>query len=95
MPEVELLPNAIKDLRRIGPGPEQRRILTALKALGQDTANLDIKKLAGSRPWLRLRVGDYRVLYWQRSRDLYEVERIVHRRDLKAVAAGLPSVEGE
>jgi hypothetical protein len=39
----------------------------------------------------RLRVGDYRVLFRQRPGDVYEVDRIVHRSDLDASAAGLPT----
>jgi mRNA-degrading endonuclease RelE of RelBE toxin-antitoxin system len=58
-----------------------------------DAANLDIKALTGAKPWLRLRVGDYRILYWQRPEDVYEVGRIVHRRDLDASAASLPAVD--
>jgi hypothetical protein len=40
-----------------------------------------------------MRVGDYRVLYWQPSDGVYEVERIVHRRDLDAAAANLPRAD--
>ena len=54
---------ARRDLRRIGAGSEPRRILDKLIELGRDEQNLDVKALQGARPWLRLRVGDYRVLY--------------------------------
>jgi hypothetical protein len=30
---------------------------------GGDAANLDIKALTGRSPWLRMRVGDWRVIY--------------------------------
>jgi len=95
VPEVRLTRNAERDLRRIGPGPERTRVITALRALGTDAANLDVKALAGAKPWLRLRVGDYRLLYWQRPDDAYEVARIVHRRDLDASVATLPDAEPE
>ncbi len=94
MPEVRLRRNAERDLRRIGPGPQRKRIAAALTALGADMANLDIKALAATSPWRRLRVGDYRVLYWQRPDNVYEVGRIVHRSDLDEAAANLPVVEG-
>jgi len=95
VPEVRLTRNAERDLRRIGVGPQRTRILAALRTLGADAANLDIKALAGAKPWLRLRVGDYRLLYWQRPDNAYEVARIVHSRDLDASVATLPDAEPE
>ena len=93
MPDVRLARNAERDLRRVGAGPQRKRIVAALIELGADSANLDIKALTGAKPWLRLRVGDYRILYWLRPDDVYEVGRIVHRRDLDASAASLPTVD--
>ncbi len=81
-----------RDLRRIGAGSEARRIVDKLVELGRDGQNLDVKALQGARPWLRLRVGDYRVLHALAPGDVYEIERIVHRRDLESAAAGLPEV---
>jgi mRNA-degrading endonuclease RelE of RelBE toxin-antitoxin system len=91
VPEVCLTRNAEKDLRRIGPGVQRKRIAAALTALGADMTNLDVKPIVIAKPWRRLRVGDYRVLYRQRPGDVYEVDRIVHRSDLDASAAGLPT----
>lgn len=93
VPDVRLTRHAERDLRRIGPGPQRKRIAAALTALGADMANLDIKTLVDARPWRRLRVGDYRVLYWQRPDTAYEVGRIIHRRDLDAAAAALPATD--
>jgi mRNA-degrading endonuclease RelE of RelBE toxin-antitoxin system len=95
VPEVRLTRNAERDLRRIGPGPERTRIVAALKALSTDAAYLDIKALVGAKHWLRLRVGDYRLLYWQRPDNVYEIGRIVHRRDLDASIATLPVPDSE
>lgn len=95
MPEVRLTHHAERDLRRLGPGPQRKRIVAALTGLGAEMPNLDIKALAGARPWRRLRVGDYRILYWQRLDDAYEVARIVHRRDLDAAAAALPPASNQ
>jgi hypothetical protein len=95
VPELRLTRNAERNLRRIGPGPARTRVITALKALGTDAANLDATALAGAKPWLCLRVGDHRLLYWQRPDDAYEVARIVHRRDLDASVATLPDAEPE
>jgi mRNA-degrading endonuclease RelE of RelBE toxin-antitoxin system len=85
---LSLRPRALQDLRRIGPGPDRKRITEALRLLQEDAPNLDVKQLQGYSPWLRLRVGDYRVLYLS-TEDTYEVERIVHRRDLKRAVATL------
>lgn len=95
VPEVQLTRNAERDLRRGGQGPPRGRIATTLAALGAEVANLDIKALAGARPWRRLRVGDYRIRCWQRPDGTYEVGRIVHRRDLDATAAALSSAGNE
>lgn len=69
-------------------------------------ANLDIKAVVGASPWLRLRVGDYRVLYRPLTGDEiadiagregrlegdngFLVHRIVHRRDLERAVHALP-----
>jgi mRNA-degrading endonuclease RelE of RelBE toxin-antitoxin system len=89
---VELSPRAERDLRRIGRGPESRRIAAALDeelASDEPPANLDIVPLAGRAPWLRLRVGDWRILYRRTDAGVW-VERILHRRDLMAAVATLP-----
>jgi mRNA-degrading endonuclease RelE of RelBE toxin-antitoxin system len=46
-------------------------------AAGRD-ANLDLKPLKGLKPWLRLRVGDYRVVYRLQARSIL-VARVVSR----------------
>jgi mRNA-degrading endonuclease RelE of RelBE toxin-antitoxin system len=94
VPDVRLLGNAERDLRRIGPGPQRKRIAAALAALRVDMANLAIKALAGTSPWRRLRVGDYRVLYRPRPDNAHEVGRIVHRGDLDKAAANFQSLRG-
>ena len=93
MPEILITRTAEKDLRRIGRGPERQRIIEGLQALAADADNLDIKAVVGATPWRRLRIGNYRVLYWLRPDHTYEIRRIVHRRDLDATAATLPETE--
>jgi mRNA-degrading endonuclease RelE of RelBE toxin-antitoxin system len=105
---VELSSRAERDLRRLGSGPERKAIVDALTVglvAVPPPANLDVKLLKGVPPYLRLRVGDHRILY----RPLDEVElaavaerrglsdvgtgylvvRIVHRRDLERAVASL------
>lgn len=105
---VELSIVAERDLKRLGPGPDRKAVIDAL-TVGLTAipppGNLDVKALVGAAPWLRLRVGDYRVLYRPLNRDElkavsrkrkrradagYLVARIVHRRDLDRAIRVLP-----
>ena len=82
MDRVLLATRAARDLRRLGPGPELDCIEAALQRLGDSEANLDIKPLSGSAPWLRLRVGDWRVLFRLADAAVL-VARIIHRSELQ------------
>lgn len=94
MGSIALSRRAVKDLRRIGPGEQLNRIRQSLDGLEGEQPGVDIKMLRGQSPWLRMRVGDYRILY--RPIDSGEVAdashlvaRIVHRRDLERAVATL------
>lgn len=87
MERIALSRRAVKDLRRIGPGYELSRVREALDALAGDEPSLDVKALRGQSPWLRLRVGDYRILYRPLVPDesagaSYLVARVIHRSEL-------------
>jgi mRNA-degrading endonuclease RelE of RelBE toxin-antitoxin system len=105
---VELSGKARRDLKRLGPGPERKAVIDALTvglAAIPQAENLDIKALEGAMPYLRLRVGDYRVIYRPLEANeiaevaerrglskvgaAYLVARIVHRRDLERAVASL------
>jgi mRNA interferase RelE/StbE len=60
---------ARKDLRRIAP-PTRKRILGAIRRLGE-SAELtgDVKRLTGSNEY-RLRIGDWRVRFLRDGRQL-------------------------
>ena len=102
MPEVHLRPQAEKDLRRIGPGPERKRILAGLARLADNEPTLDVKVIVSAAGWRRLRIGTYRVCYRSATTTTasgelavaYVVERIVHRRDFDAAAAHLSAPDG-
>ena len=86
IPRIKLASRAVRDLRKM-EGPERRRIQAALHELRDGAENLDIKALTGSAPWLRLRVGEQRVLYRPLSTsEAVEggvlVARIINRREL-------------
>jgi mRNA-degrading endonuclease RelE of RelBE toxin-antitoxin system len=93
---IVLSRRAERDLRRIGRGEALARLREALEGLAVGEGNLDVKPLAGSAPWHRLRVGDYRVLYRAvepdeavESEARFLVARIVHRRDLERAVVTL------
>ncbi|MGH2591399.1 MAG: type II toxin-antitoxin system RelE family toxin, partial [Actinomycetota bacterium] len=64
MPQVRLARRAVKDLDDL-PKRAASRIADVLEELAVDPRStaFDVKPLVGRRPWRRLRVGDYRVLY--------------------------------
>ena len=82
MDRILLSTRAVRDLRRLGPGPELDRIEAGLRRLSTGEPNLDIKPVTGSAPWLRLRVGDWKVLY-RPAGDEILVARIIHRSELQ------------
>jgi mRNA-degrading endonuclease RelE of RelBE toxin-antitoxin system len=104
MYRVELSKRAMRDLRRIDHGPRKRLLALLERELAAEPQppNLDVKALVGRTPWLRLRRGEYRVVYRPltgpelralRAAEAagFLVERIVDRRDLEKAAATLPS----
>ena len=82
MDRILLSTRAARDLRRLGPGPELDRIEAGLQRLSTGESNLDIKPLTGNSPWLRLRVGDWRILFRPVDEQLL-VARIIHRSELQ------------
>ncbi len=102
MYRVELSKCALRDLRRIDH-KSRKRLLDLLEhdlATEPHPTNLDIKPLTGRVPWLRLRRGEYRVLYRPLTtgelRALaateqagFLVERVVDRGDLERAASTL------
>jgi mRNA-degrading endonuclease RelE of RelBE toxin-antitoxin system len=102
MYRVELSKRAVRDLRRIDH-KSRTRLLDLLEhdlAAEPQPANLDIKPLTGRAPWLRLRRGEYRILYRPLTdRELlaltaseqagFLVERVIERGELERAASTL------
>lgn len=82
MDRILLSTRAARDLRRLGPGTELDRLQAGLERLSHGEPNVDIKPVTGSAPWLRLRIGDWRILY-RPAGDQILVARIVHRSELQ------------
>ena len=78
---IELRPAAIRALRELDP-QVRHRIQGAIALLAKDPRPPGARALQG-RPGLRVRVGDYRVLYTvQDDVLLIVVVRLGHRRDV-------------
>lgn len=78
---VELRPAAARALRKLDP-QVQRRIQGAIGLLAQDPRPPGARALQG-RPGLRVRVGDYRIIYTVEDDVLLVVVvRLGHRRDI-------------
>jgi mRNA interferase RelE/StbE len=87
---IEVSRRATRDLRKLAP-PDRRRVREALEALSDNAQNLDIKALANRQPWLRLRVGELRVIYRPEhaAEPSWLIARVIHRRELDRVIASL------
>jgi mRNA interferase RelE/StbE len=59
---VELSPAAARQLRKL-EGTVRKRVLKALASLADDPRPSGVKALVGVPHALRLRVGDYRIVY--------------------------------
>ena len=80
--EVPLVATARRELLKL-PAKMRVRVVDAIRALGADPRPSGCKKLAGNAAYYRVSVGDYRVLYEVRDREiLVLVIKIGHRRDV-------------
>lgn len=79
--EIEVRPAALRALKKIDR-QDQARIRGAIALLAADPRPPGAKALRG-RPGLRIRVGDYRIIYTiQDDRLLVVVVTLGHRRDV-------------
>jgi len=78
---IELRPGAARSLRKLDP-QVRRRVQGAIALLAQDPRPPGARALQG-RPGLRVRVGDYRIIYTVKDDVLLVVVvRLGHRRDV-------------
>ena len=59
---VDVRPRVRKALRQLDP-TTRKEVLTRMRALATDPRPPGAKTLRGYSPWLRVRVGDYRIIY--------------------------------
>jgi mRNA-degrading endonuclease RelE of RelBE toxin-antitoxin system len=91
---VILSPRAVGEYEAL-PKAAARRVTTALERLAADPTgrNPNVKALVGRKPWRRLRVGEYRILFLFRSsgnRKALWVGRIIDRKELERAVRSLP-----
>jgi mRNA-degrading endonuclease RelE of RelBE toxin-antitoxin system len=79
--QIEYEPKATKDLHWLPSDDRQRvyRKIVAYTAAPGSTAH-DVVPLRGTLDGYRLRVGDWRVIFWLTPHTMY-VRRVVHRRE--------------
>ena len=78
---IELRPAAVRSLRKLDPAA-QGRVQGVIALLAQDPRPPSARALKG-RPGLRVRVGDYRVIYTVEDQVLLiVVVTLGHRRDV-------------
>lgn len=83
---VIVLPSAETDLEKLDPDI-RRRILRRAIWLGENASNIVHHQLVNMPDDLfglcRLRVGDYRILYWLfRQQEVLKIYRIQHRSEI-------------
>jgi mRNA interferase RelE/StbE len=81
--EIEWSAPALRELRKLDK-PLARRVLAAVTKLGLDPRPPGVRALMGQPPGtMRLRIGDYRVVYViQDDLILVTVVRVAHRREV-------------
>jgi mRNA interferase RelE/StbE len=79
---VEVAPAALRQLRKLDP-PARRRVQAAIELLADQPRPSGAKKLVGGEGELRVRTGDYRIVYEIHDDVLVVlVVAVGHRRDI-------------
>jgi mRNA interferase RelE/StbE len=81
--EIEWTASALRELRKLDK-PTGRKIIVAVTELGADPRPPGCRALAGQPSGvMRIRVGDYRVVYQvEDTRVVVTVVRVAHRREV-------------
>ncbi|HEX5543301.1 MAG TPA: type II toxin-antitoxin system RelE/ParE family toxin [Micromonospora sp.] len=80
--KIEISPAAARQLRKLD-GIVQRRVLTVIDRLAVEPRPAGVKALVGHPNLLRLRVGDYRIVYTVHDGQLVVVViAAAHRREI-------------
>ncbi|MBO9615814.1 MAG: type II toxin-antitoxin system RelE/ParE family toxin [Dyadobacter sp.] len=79
--EIIISNSAQKDIRKLA-GQEVNKIIPAIRSLAHDPRPSGCKKLVNSKNKYRVRVGNYRVLYFIEDQiRIVQVSAVKHRRE--------------
>ncbi len=82
---IEFSPNAEKDFAKLGKAI-QKRIFTKLKFFeNQENPFPFAKKLTGTDNYFRFRIGDYRLIFTVKNKNVFTILlilKIAHRREV-------------
>jgi mRNA interferase RelE/StbE len=79
---IDIRPRARRSLRQLD-SPARKAIASAIDGLAEEPRPAAVTALKGHRPWLRTRVGDYRIIYAVDDRArLVTIAAIGHRREI-------------
>ena len=79
---IDIRPRARRSLRQLDPSA-RRTIATAIDNLATQPRPPGVTPLKGHRPWLRTRVGDYRIIYDVDDRARVVIVAVIgHRREV-------------
>ncbi len=79
---VDARPRVRKALRQLDPAA-RKELLVKMRALATDPRPPGTKPLRGYSPWLRVRVGDYRIIYAvDDEARVVTVASVGHRREI-------------
>ena len=80
--QIKILPAALRQLEAI-PRLDQKRIKNRIDALAADPWPAGVKRLRGQVELLRIRSGNYRIVYTvERDRLIVLIIKIGHRREV-------------
>jgi len=79
---IDVRPRARRSLRQLDP-PVRKAVAQAIDSLATDPRPLGFLPLTGHRPYLRVRSGDYRVIYTvDDGARVVTIAAVGHRREI-------------
>jgi mRNA interferase RelE/StbE len=82
-------PSAVKEIDAIEPKRDRQRVVARIQALADEPRPAGCEKLAGNAARLRLRQGNFRVVYAvDDSVRTVEIVKVGHRREVYRGATG-------
>lgn len=81
MPEIDLKPKAAKFIKTLPP-KHKRQVKNSILSLQENPTPHDAKKLQGYEGYIRIDIGEYRIIYrFDETKDLVTVVLVGKRND--------------